>query len=164
MALIQMTESKFQMWRACMAVIWVDKKISQEELKWAQEKINTLPFSQVQRATLEADLKNGVEFYDACQGITDKIDRAFLLHMIRVLGNLDKDYSIKEKEIYQALEAVVLKGLDLKEMTAKIEKMELDSYHENEVYKTHNSQSLFEKVHHAFQKYSNPGDYKFPQK
>lgn len=164
MSLIIMNESKFHMWRACMAVIWLDSKLSKEELAWAQERIKALPFNPTQKGIIENDLKNGVSFEEVCGGITDKVDRAFLLHMVRVLGNLDKDYSGIEKETYQKLEKLVMAGLDLKEWTQKIEKMELDSYHEKEVYKTDNKASLFESVHRSFQKYANAGDYKLPKK
>ena len=53
MSLIKMTESKFQMWRACVAAIWLDGKISKEELKWAKDRIQALAFSPEQKTIIE---------------------------------------------------------------------------------------------------------------
>lgn len=162
MSLIKMTESKFQMWRACIAAIWLDGKISKEELKWAKDKIQTLAFSPEQKIIMENDLTHGLDFAEACGRIGDKVDRAFLLHMLRVLGHIDKDFSTKEKEAYNALEKIVLSKLDLKEIAAQIEKMEFESYHEDVVYKNYNKDSMFENIVNALLRFTNPGDYKLP--
>lgn len=163
MSLIQMTESKFSMWRACIAALWLDGKISSEELKWAKEKIGLLPFTNEQKIIIENDLTHSFDFAEACGRVSDKVDRAFLLHMLRVLGHIDKDFSTKEKEAYSALEKVILSKIDLKEIATQIEKMELDSYHEDKVYKNHNKNSMFENIVNALLRFSNPGDYKFPR-
>lgn len=163
MSLIQMTESKFSMWRACIAALWLDGKITEEEMKWAKEKIRLLPFDNEQKTIIENDLTYGLDFAEACGRVSDKVDRAFLLHMLRVLGHLDKDFSAKEKEAYSALEKIIFSKFDLKELASQIEKMELASYHEDEVYKNHNKNSLFENMVNALLRFSNPGNYKLPR-
>ena len=113
---------------------------------------------------LIADLETGANFEEAFKKITEKQDLAFLLNTLRVIGYLDKNFSEIEKESFNKLEAIVLKGLDLKAITAEVEKMEIESYNEKEVFKNANKTSAFENIFHSFQKYLNPGEYKFPDK
>lgn len=156
-------ESKFNMWRACIGVIWVDGVVAPSEQEWMDKKIDTLKFTDEQKQVLKADLKNNVEMISVLSNITDKRDRAFLCHQIRVIGNLDKDYSTEEKALFEKWHDAVISGLDLEAIEQTIEKMELDSYHEDEVYKVVNKHSLFEKAHRSFQKVLNTDDYKFPE-
>jgi hypothetical protein len=158
-----MTESKFNMWRACIAAIYLDKFVTIEERIWAEDKINKLPLSIDQKLILTKDLGIGSNFEASFKKITDKKDLAFLLNTLRVISYVDKDFSAIERESFKNLEAIVLKGIDLKAITAEIEIMELESYNESEVYKNNNPYSTFEKIHHSFMKFINPGEYKFPK-
>ena len=63
--------------------------------------------------------------------------RTFLIHQIRVIGFLDKDFSAKEKELYQSLKEIVLAGVDLQELSKETETIEHES---------HSRQSIFEKI------------------
>lgn len=159
-----LSESKFNMWRSCVAVVHLDQIVTLAERNWVEEKIRTLPLSNEQRLILIADLETGSDFEECFKKITDKKDLAFLLNTVRVIGFLDKDFSSVEKEAFKKLEDIVLKGINLKEISAQIETMELESYNEKEVYKNYNKNSLFESIHHSFMKFINPGDYKFPKK
>jgi hypothetical protein len=57
-----------------------------------------------------------------------------------------------------------LGGLNLKEFEKQAVDAGIQRYHEDEVYKTYNSNSIFEKTFNNFLKFINPGDYKFPKK
>lgn len=159
-----MAESKFNMWRSCVAAVHLDNLVTGEERKWVEEKIRKLPLSNDQRLILIADLETKVDFEEAFKKITDKKDLAFLLNTLRVIAYLDKDFSDVEKTSFKKLEAIVLKGINLEAITAEVEAMELQSYHEAEVYKNNNRASIFERVYHSFMKFINPGEYKFPDK
>ncbi|MDO9182746.1 MAG: hypothetical protein Q7U04_10070 [Bacteriovorax sp.] len=159
-----MTDSKFNMWRSCVAAVHLDGLVTSSERKWVEEKIQKLPLSNEQRLILIADLETKNNFEEAFKKISDKKDLAFLLNTLRVISFLDNSFSEVEKKSYQNLEAIVLKGINLEAITAEIESMELESYHEREVYKDYNKASIFEHIHHSFMKYLNPGDYKFPDK
>ena len=160
----EVNDSKFNMWRACIAAVHLDNKVTNEERKWVEEKIQKLPLTPSQRDILKDDLEHGKKFEEAYQKITDKVDLAFLLNTLRVIGYLDKDFSAVENANFKKLEAIILKGLNLPEITAQIEALELQSYHESEVYKDNNPSSKIEHVYHSFMKWINPGDYKFPSK
>lgn len=159
-----MNDSKFNMWRACIAVIYLDNKVTKEELDWANEKIQKLPLTNEQRTILQFDLKNGVIFNSVLPKITDKVDRAFLVNTFRVLANIDHDFSEIEKNKFKELESKVLGALDLGAITHEVEKMQTEFYNEKEVYKDYNKSSIFEHTFHQFMKILNLGDYKFPKK
>lgn len=156
-------ESKFNMWRACIGAIWIDGELDVTEEKWISEKINNLPFTEEQRETLRSDLKGNIDFDQVLANITDKKDRAFLAHQMRVIGHLDQDFSQHEKDLYESWNKLVLKGVDLEALEKIIEEDEKASYHEDEVYKVNNRHSIFERVHRSVQRALNPGDYKFPE-
>ena len=158
-----MNESKFNMWRGCVAIVYLDNVVKPEEKAWVENKCNTLPLSFEQKAILLNDLKNGIKLDEVLPKITDKVDRGFLVNTFLVLANIDHNFTSDEKIAFKNLESKVLKGLDLTSITNEIKTMEKESYNESEVYKNYNSSSLFEKVHHAFMKSINPGDYTFPK-
>ncbi len=99
---------------------------------------NYLPLSNEQKKTLVNDLDVGVNFEESFSRVSEKTDLAFLLNTIRVLGFIDKNFSEIEKAAFTKLEKIVLAGLNLKAMTAQVEAMEKESYHEREVYKDYN--------------------------
>ena len=154
-----MTESKFNMWRACVSAVHLDNKVTSEERAWVEEKIRLLPFSKEQKDIIAEDLKNGKNFEISFKKITDKIDLAFLLNTLRVISYLDKDFSEMEKINFKKLEEVVLKGINLKAIENEINAMKIQSYHEDEVYKNVNKSSVFEKVHQSLMRFLNSGDY-----
>ncbi len=159
-----MNESKFHMWRACIAVILLDGKVHAKEQDWLSEKFNSLPLSDNQKKILESDFENDVAFEDVVSNITDKRDRAFLLHMIRVISHLDGEYVEMEKSLFKKWEQFVLSGVDLEAVEKAVSDMEKESYHESNHsdYKVNNSHSLFETIYKEAKKVLNKGDYDFP--
>jgi hypothetical protein len=106
-------ESKFNMWRACISTIWIDGEVSPEEKSWIENKINTLKFTEEQKIVLSSDFKDKTPIKDIVHNISDRKDRAFLLHQIRVISNLDNDYSETEQQLFTQWEKIVKDGLDL---------------------------------------------------
>jgi hypothetical protein len=141
------------MWRACFAVIHIDKIVTPEERSWAEDKIAKLPLTEDQRNILKADLENGLEFEEAFTKISDKVDLAFLLNTLRVIGFLDHDFSSPEKEAYNKLEAIIMKGINLQEIEAEINQIRLNTFGKDEMYENANTASYFELIHHAFLKF-----------
>jgi hypothetical protein len=141
------------MWRSCVAAVHLDNVVTPEERQWVEEKIKKLPLTEEQRATLRSDLEDGTNFEEAFKKISDKKDLAFLLNTLRVISFLDKDFSEIEKKNFNNLEAIVLKGLNLKAITAEVEAIREQSFSKDEIYKDYNSSSKFEHVFHAFMKF-----------
>ena len=159
-----LTDSKFNMWRACVAVITIDGELAKEEKIWLAERAKVISFSKEQIKTLETELQNPVDISTIIPLITEKKDLAFLLHQIRVLGNIDGSYDESERAAFKNVEKIVLGGIDLKGMQAEVEALEKDSYHEDIVHNSTNKASIFESISNGFMKMVNKGDYDFPDK
>ena len=140
---MQTDTSKFAMWRACIAVMHLDGRVSAHERDWMRDKLDTLPLSNDQKMTLINDLRGGANLDNLVPFITEAKDRAFLLHLIRVIGHLDNDFSDAEKEAFNKLEQLVLARLNLDELQVQAQKFEDDSYSNNEL---DNRSSMFEAV------------------
>ena len=144
------SESKFNMWRACVAIIHADGKVDPAEQKWFNERIDFGGFSEEQRSALKEDMQTGVSFSDVIGKVTEKKDRAFLLSQVRVISNLDHDFSDVEKNIYHDLEKDVLADVDVDHMEEVIADMEQQSFKEDENYKNHNKNSWMEWMFNSF--------------
>lgn len=160
----KINSSKFHMWRGCIACIYLDGKVSDEERRFALERMQNLPLTPEQRKTIESDFINGCKIENFLPHITEKADRAFLLHQLRVISHLDGFFSPEEKKAYAELEQKILSNIDLKKAKAEVESIEIESYHENKVFETYNKSSIFEAAVNNFQKMVNKGDYKFPKR
>lgn len=138
---MQTDTSKFAMWRACIAVMHLDGEISSHERDWMRDKIDSLPLSTDQKMTLINDLRGGASLDNLVPFITDENDRAFLLHLMRIVAHLDGKFSDKEKAAYSRLEKLVLARLNLDEIATQAQKFEDESYENVELDNRH---SLFE--------------------
>lgn len=135
--------SKISMWRACISVVHLDGRLSTDEDHWVKQKIQSLPLSSEQKAILEGDLANGLDFDKVIQNITEPKDKAFLLHLVRVISYLDGDFSSDEKQAYAKLEKIVLGRLDLAKFEEQAQAIEDASYKNVPL---DNKSSLFEAV------------------
>lgn len=156
-------DSKFCMWRACIGIVWLDGKVTSEESQWVLDKVSNLAFTQEQRSILQKDLEQNLDMKSVLSGITDKKDRAFLSHQIRVISHLDHDFSTIEKETLKKWNDLVLKGIDFDELNEEVEQIEKSYFSENHVYKNYNKNSIFEAAVNHFKKITNKGDYKYPK-
>jgi hypothetical protein len=120
----EVNDSKFNMWRASMAVIYIDGSVSKEEEAWAESKIADLPFSDQQREIMHGDLAEGLKIETVLPLITHKPDLAFLLHLIRTIGHLDGCFGVEEKKSFENLEQQITKGLDLGSLEKEVHRME----------------------------------------
>lgn len=159
-----MDESKFNLWRACFSFCFVDGFLDPAEEKWIHEKLANLNFSDEQKKTLLADLKNPPAIDKLLPLITKPADRGFLVNNLRQLSKIDHMLSDAEKTKIEAVRSGVISKLDMVGLEKIIEEDEKASYHEDEVYKVHNKSSYIERTFRGLQKILNPGDYKFPDK
>lgn len=158
-----LTDSKFNMWRGCMAVIRLDGKVTKEEQDFAIEKMIYIPFSKEQKNILIQDFEKVTKLEAILPLISDKRDLAFLLHMVRVIGHIDHDYSVEERAAFELINDIVMKGIDLNAVESEIEKLEIMSYHEDSVFESSANNSLFEHFFNQLLKIANSGDFKFPK-
>lgn len=159
-----MNNDKFNLWRAIFSLVHLDSKVSSEEDNWLKEKLNNLKLTDEQKEILTQDIKDKKSVDNFVDLITHKPDRAFLLHQVRVISNLDKDYSKEEKEYFKKLEADILSNLDLEPLVQKLNIAEKEFYREDNVYSVDNKGSFFESAFMGLLRFLNPGDYKYPDK
>ena len=164
-----MNSEKFKLWKLALSAIHIDGKVTKEEEKWFHEKISVLAENKILNFTPEQidQLQEvmhspGLNFLEDFRSLSNPADCSFLVHLLRIISHLDKDFSEEEKSLYQDLEKACLEKVNLNEVEEKIKVMEKESYHEDEVYKVDNPKSLFESFFMKILRSINPGDYKFP--
>jgi hypothetical protein len=164
-----MNNQKFLLWKLAINVIHVDGRVAPEEKEWFHQKIKHLAnnkilnFSEDQMNQLEGILEvPSSNILNDFHNLTSPADAAQLLHFIRLIGHVDGHYAVTEKDIFKTVEAEILKNIDLKAVTEKVNLMEKESYHEKEVYKLDNPGSFFEHAFKTLLKLINPGDYRDP--
>jgi hypothetical protein len=157
-----MDNSKFHLWRACFVFCSIDGVIEEVEKKWIKEKKLKLNFTPEQRKIISNDETHAPKISDLIPLITKKSDLGFLVSQMRVLASLDGYFHPEEEAKYKKIKEVVLGNIDLVALNEIIKEDERESYHEDEVYKVYNEDSIFEKSLRKIQKILNPGDYKFP--
>lgn len=143
----KINDSKFNMWRACVGALHFDQQISAEERLWAEEKLKNLAFTPEQKSMLKRDLEMGNNFDECFAKITDKVDRAFLVNTLRVLGHLDRNFSAAEKEKFKTVEESVLNGIDFNAVIKSVEAVRTSE-------EANKKQSMIEKVYEAFENFS----------
>lgn len=123
-----MDDKKFLMWRACFAILKLDGVVTEAEQNWAENVFFDQDFTDKQEKTLRDDLANKSEFDQIFSQITNPVDRAYVLHMVRTLGNIDEDYDEKERAAFKRVEAKIQSSVNIDLIKEHIEKIEKDSY------------------------------------
>ena len=136
------------MWRACMTVFHLDGKISAMEKQWAEDKINSLPISNEEKDILRNDFKTPSSLKTLIPKITHPPDKAFLLHMINVLGHLDGEFHESERQVFLTLQKEIMGGLKMSNIEDEVKKMEEESYAINN--KASLLEHVFKKARHGF--------------
>ncbi|MEE2671349.1 MAG: DUF533 domain-containing protein [Bdellovibrionota bacterium] len=105
-------ESKFNVWRACIGVIWSDGKVDPQERSWIEDRINKLLFTPEQKEILKSDLETNIDFKAVVDKISRPADRAFLVHQIRVISHMDGHQSPEEQKLLKTWSDYVLNKVD----------------------------------------------------
>lgn len=115
-----LTESKFHMWRATVAIAHCDGIISKEEIAWLKDHLDKIPFSKIQLEIIQNDLNDGLTLDEVLPDVTNLNDRALLLHLANNLFRQDGFDDI-EKVQYQQLEKSIMGTVDLMSAVKKVE-------------------------------------------
>ncbi len=128
-------ESKFYLWRAAVAMAHADSVVTEEEERFLESLLKNQDLSTEQREILANDLKTGKSFQELDKvfaKITHPPDRAMVLHYGRTIFHQDRDFSDKEKKVYDYLSAAIASNVcPLESLTASMQKIERDSAKEN---------------------------------
>lgn len=116
------------MWKLGLSAIHFDGKVTEEEINWFYNKIKQLDknkildFSDDQIDELKLVLSHPVDNYlDEFQKIKKPSDASFILHILTMIANVDRDYSSEEKEIYEMLKKACLEGVDILSINEQID-------------------------------------------
>ncbi|MBT3236200.1 MAG: hypothetical protein HN353_09650 [Bdellovibrionales bacterium] len=165
----QVSQEKFKLWRLALATIHVDGKVTAEEEEWFNTSISKLEINKILNFSTQQieDLRESLhtlanKFIEEFRSIKKPSDRSILLHIIKIACYTDDEFSPEERELYRELEIACHENIDIEAVKRQTYAMEIESYHEDEVYKVNNPNSVFERVFMSILKLLNPGDYKFP--
>jgi uncharacterized membrane protein YebE (DUF533 family) len=100
---ISITDSRFAMWRAAVALAWVDGRMKHEEIELLNNSAQINAFTDEQKKIFENDLKTPLKLNDVFSQITDPRDRAHLINFARRLFHTDLDFSKSEEMVLKDL-------------------------------------------------------------
>ena len=102
------SESRFYMWRAVVAMMHADHVIKPHEINFILESTRDVPMDEAQRATLKADLTDAPSIDTMFAGITSPRDREDFFHLARALAWSDGHFDEREEEFLRRLQAAPL--------------------------------------------------------
>lgn len=108
----KVSESRFQMWRTLFAIAHADHIVTEEEQKFMEEALESVPFSLSQKTILEEDIKHPKDIIEMFEGISDFEDRSAFFDFARKLVWIDGDYGEEEQDIILKLKTAHMKTAD----------------------------------------------------
>ena len=129
-------DSKFNMWRSLIALVHVDNLMHEDEVKFINEYLDRIPFSQEQKNILKTDLnsaKNVNEFYPL---ITDPADRSHFIYFARLLFWSDGVFQEQETKIFDTLKIKTTDKVDFVKTMKDLDKTveDFERKHQNRTF------------------------------
>ena len=115
------TDSQFYMWRTVFALSHADDVVTDEELRFMVETIESFPFSEAQKETLHNDAKDPQSPDDMFALITDPVDQVEFFKLASHISNIDGDFADEEQEVIARLKKKHLERVDITKMVDRIE-------------------------------------------
>jgi enamine deaminase RidA (YjgF/YER057c/UK114 family) len=115
----QATDSQIAMWRAAIALTWVDRTMHEaEKSRLLQYFKDNIYLNDAQRAQLTADLDHPVAVQDVWGEITDTLDRAHLIDIAPSLFATHGAPTPAEKAVYDKMMADQMATIDTQSLEA----------------------------------------------
>lgn len=102
------TESRFYMWRAVVAMVHADGVVTPHELAFVNDYMRDIHLSEEQLEIVGEDLHTPQDVYHMFSQIEDRQDRIDFFALARALSWCDGDYDGQEKIIIEQLEKLHL--------------------------------------------------------
>lgn len=151
-----MNTEKFKLWNLSLSTIHVDGVVTPEEEEWFDkailelDKSKRLDFSDEQIVELKKTFHTPSEnFEEDFRQLVNPADCSFMVHILRVVSHLDKNFSEKERELYKRLEKVCLEGVDINLIESKVKEIEVKSRNTEDKFQVDNPHSIFESTFKA---------------
>lgn len=98
------SESRFYMWRAVVAMVHADGVVTPHEVAFVNDYINDINLSPEQMKMIGGDLQTPQDVYEMYAHITERQDKKDFFALARALSWCDGDYDGQEKHIIEVLE------------------------------------------------------------
>ena len=105
-------ESRFNMWRAVVAMMHADNVVRPHEVNFILENTKGLPLSEEQRQILTADIRTAQPIDNVFHKITSRSDKEDFFHLARAMAWADGDLSNTEADLLKHLEGLHLHNGD----------------------------------------------------
>lgn len=99
-----LSESRFYMWRAVVAMVHADGVVTPHELSFINDYVKDLDFSKSQLDMIGQDLREPKQAHDMFAKIIEREDKKDFFALARALSWCDGDYDAQEKFIIEHLE------------------------------------------------------------
>ena len=139
-----LSESRFYMWRAVVAMVHADGVVTPHELSFINDYVKELDFSIAQLDIIGEDLREPQQAHDMFAKIAEREDKKDFFALARALSWCDGDYDAQEKFIIDHLEQenfIVENKELLNESREVMNEVELNK--NQWMFKTKRSQKLF---------------------
>ena len=97
------SQSRFNMWRAVLALIYADGVVQPQELEFMDHYLAEVPFNEEQKEILKSDLVDPQDVTELYDVITDIEDRGQFFMFARMLIWCDGDLDAQEEKIFDHL-------------------------------------------------------------
>jgi len=114
------SESRFNMWRALVALVHTDHKVMEEECDFFIRRFDAIPFTEDEKNILRQDLTTAQNVSELYALITDKEDRGTLIYFARLLFWCDGEFHAQEDAILQHLHQQTISKLDLEAIMTEV--------------------------------------------
>jgi len=101
-----LSKSRFNMWRAVIAVIHADQVVRPHEINFVLENLDKVEMSPMQREMLVDDLSSPFDLMTAFAGITREKDREDFFHLAAAAAWSDGDMNAQESKVLKTLKAL----------------------------------------------------------
>ena len=138
----ELNESRFQMWRAVVAMAHADGVVTMHELSFINDYLKDINLSPKQREIIGEDLREAQNINVLFSQVTEHEDQVDFFALARALSWSDGDFDSQEKKIIKRLEGQMLNNMDvIKESRTLCQEVELC---DNQwIFKTERSRNLF---------------------
>ncbi len=109
-----LTESRFNMWRAVVAMAHVDDVVKPHEIHFILENTQNVPMTEEQRSMLAGDLRNPAPMQDLFDKISHPRDKEDFFHLARAICWSDGDFDESEQAMLRQLQGLSLDNDDEK--------------------------------------------------
>lgn len=117
----EVNESKFNMWRAIVALVHADGEAHPEEDSFLRAKFQNLPFTSEQLEALNADMESPKDVDVFFEKITSPGDRSQFIYFARLLFWSDGVFQEQEQAILDRLHVATISKVDLEKVMHSVD-------------------------------------------